>query len=192
MDKIDLRTLQILEEIGEDEQLSQRRLANRLGISLGLVNSFIKRLVNKGYFKIVHIPRNRVAYILTPKGFTEKTRLTCAYITYSYQFYRKARRQLFDLFAELERTGVEAVVFAGVSDFAEIAYLSLQEVPVVLAGVVDDSARRKSFFGHAILPVCGITGLSYDRVLITDLENRDRLPAILARQGVARSRIMVP
>jgi DNA-binding Lrp family transcriptional regulator len=192
MDKTDLRTLRILEEIGEDERLSQRRLADRLGLSLGLVNSFVKRLANKGYFKIVNTPPNRFAYVLTPQGFAEKARLSYKYITYSYRFYRNARRQLRELFVELEKAGVESVVFAGVSDFAEIAYLSLQEVPVALAGVVDDAGRRSSFFGHAVLPVQKIAGLSYDRVLITDFENRDRLPALLARQGVARSRIMVP
>ena len=59
MDKSDLRTLKILEQIDEDEQTSQRRLASHLGISLGLANAFVKRLAGKGYFKIVSTPANR-------------------------------------------------------------------------------------------------------------------------------------
>ncbi len=44
MNKTDLRTLQILEQFGQDETTSQRRLAGCLGISLGLANTFVKRL----------------------------------------------------------------------------------------------------------------------------------------------------
>ncbi|ABW67089.1 winged helix-turn-helix transcriptional regulator [Desulfosudis oleivorans] len=192
MDKIDLRTLQILEEIGQDGQLSQRRLADRLGISLGLVNSFVKRLANKGYFKIINTPPNRFVYVLTPKGFAEKARLSYKYITYSYRFYRNARHQLRELFIELTGAGVGSVVFAGISDFAEIAYLSLQEVPVTLAGVVDDADGRHLFFGHVVRPVHEIAGFSYDRVLITDIEHHERLQTLLEQMGIARSRIRVP
>jgi DNA-binding Lrp family transcriptional regulator len=192
MDKIDLRTLRILEGIDEGGQLSQRRLAGRLGISLGLVNSFVRRLANKGFFKIVNTPPNRFAYVLTPKGFSEKARLSYQYINYSYSFYRDTRRRLRELFAELEGTGVESVAFAGISDFAEIAYLTLQETALTLAGVVDDADRPNSFFGQAVLPVQAIGGLPCDRVLITGLENRDRLSAALVQQGVAISRILTP
>ena len=123
MDKQDIRTLRILEEIDRNQSPSQRELAKKLNISLGLVNSFVKRLSHKGYFKITSIPRNRISYMMTPKGFSEKTRLTCEYIQYSYQFYKEARSKLQRLFGEFSDQGVRRVVFYGRSDFAEIAYL---------------------------------------------------------------------
>ena len=76
MDNQDIRTLKLLEEIENGHVPSQRDLAKTLNVSLGLVNSFIKRLAHKGYFKITTIPKNRVKYILTPKGAAEKARLT--------------------------------------------------------------------------------------------------------------------
>ena len=57
MDPIDLRTLKILEKVDNDRTPSQRDLARDLNISLGLVNSFIKRLAQKGYFEIGHLPK---------------------------------------------------------------------------------------------------------------------------------------
>ena len=93
MDTQELRTLRLLEEIESDQAPSQRDLSTRLNISLGLVNSFMKRLAQKGYFKITNIPKNRVRYILTPKGAAEKTRLTYEYIQYSFQFYKDARKK---------------------------------------------------------------------------------------------------
>ncbi|MGB2929352.1 MAG: winged helix-turn-helix transcriptional regulator, partial [Desulfobacterales bacterium] len=72
MDNKDIRTLKFLEEIDNNHTPSQRDLSRKLDVSLGLVNSFIRRLVHKGYLKITTVPKNRVKYILTPKGATEK------------------------------------------------------------------------------------------------------------------------
>ena len=74
MDPKDIRTLKILEKVDNGMSPSQRDLAGDLNISLGLVNSFIKRLVKKGFVKITTIPKKRIKYILTPRGAAEKTR----------------------------------------------------------------------------------------------------------------------
>ena len=70
------RSLQILDELSNDDSLTQRDLSSRLGIALGLVNSYIKNLVAKGYITVKTIPAKRYAYYLTPKGFAEKTIIT--------------------------------------------------------------------------------------------------------------------
>ncbi|MBW2023016.1 MAG: winged helix-turn-helix transcriptional regulator, partial [Deltaproteobacteria bacterium] len=76
MDNEDIHILRLMGEIERNGSFSQRELARRLNISLGLVNRFIKRLVNKGYFKVKTLPRNRVKYFLTPKGLARKSKLT--------------------------------------------------------------------------------------------------------------------
>lgn len=192
MDQTDFRTLKILEQIGEDDQTSQRRLADHLGISLGLANSFVKRLAGKGYFKIVSTPTNRFKYILTPKGFSEKARLSYNYILYSYQFYKKARHDLREFFSSLQREGVKRVVFYGVTDFAEIAYVSLQEVDIKLVGMVDDTGDQKKFFGCPVLTLADALVASVDRIVITDLERRDTIEKTLAMAGVAEKIVVLP
>src|SRR4030066_1064587 len=76
-------TLRILDEISKESSVTQRTLSSKLDVALGLVNAYIKRLTKKGYIKITTIPKNRAKYILTPKGFTEKVRLTYEYMQYS-------------------------------------------------------------------------------------------------------------
>ena len=106
MDHQDIRTLKILEEIEKSSRLSQRYLAKRLNISLGLVNSFLKRLAKKGFYKVTTVPKNRVKYILTPKGIAEKTRLTYEYIQFSFHFYIDARHKIKQTFEKLEEDGI--------------------------------------------------------------------------------------
>lgn len=68
MEREALRDLEILSELARGDQVTQRRLAARLDIALGLTNLDLRRLARKGYIKITSIPRRRVRYLLTPRG----------------------------------------------------------------------------------------------------------------------------
>ena len=171
MDPQDLRTLQLLDEIEKDNMPSQRQLARQLNISLGLMNSFIKRLAGKGYFKVTHIPKNRVRYILTPKGATEKTRLTYEYIKFSYSFYKDARKKLRKILQKLENEGIRRIAFYGATDLAEIAYVSLQETEIDLVAVFDAAKADKKFLGHTVLSDAALPNNGFERILITAIEN---------------------
>ena len=191
MDRKDIRTLKILEEIDNDHTPSQRDLSKKLNISLGLVNSFVKRLANKGYFKINNIPKNRVKYILTPKGAAEKTRLTYQYIQHSFEFYRNAREKLHKLFNYLNKQGVRRVIFYGTGDFAEIAFICLQETSIQLLAVVDDNKIGEKFLGGVVKDPATLNSLSYDRILITSLIPKDKMLEKLLEQGIPQSKVVV-
>jgi len=190
MDQRDIRTLKILEEIDKGHTPSQRDLANELNISLGLVNSFIKRLANKGYFKIQNIQRNRVRYLLTPKGVAEKTRLTYEYVRLSYQFYNGARQKLRRVYERLEAEGYNRLVFYGTGDLAEIAYISTQGTSVHLVGVVDNYAKGKKFFEFVVLDPNDLRDLSYDRILITSFDSVDYVFNSIIKKGISRNKVV--
>ncbi|RZB38033.1 MAG: hypothetical protein SRB2_00379 [Desulfobacteraceae bacterium Eth-SRB2] len=191
MDRKDIRTLKILEEIDNDHTPSQRDLSKKLNISLGLVNSFVKRLANKGYFKINNIPKNRVKYILTPKGAAEKTRLTYHYIQYSLEFYRNAREKLHKLFEYLITQGVRRVVFYGTGEFAEIAFISLQETSIQMLAVVDDNKIGEKFLGGVVKDPATLNSLSFDRILVTSMISQDELLGKVLEQGIPQSKVVV-
>ena len=191
MDRKDIRTLKILEEIENDHTPSQRDLSKKLNISLGLVNSFVKRLTNKGYFKINNIPKNRVKYILTPKGAAEKTRLTYQYIQYSFEFYRNARGKLHKLFKHLMAQGVRRVVFYGTGYFAEIAFISLQETSIQMVAIVDDNNIGEKFLGSVVKDPDILYSLYFDRVLITSMISKDKVLEKVLEQGIPRSKLIM-
>ncbi len=191
MDKKDIHTLRIMEEIDNDYTPSQRDLSRTLNISLGLVNSFIKRLVNKGYLKITNIPKNRLKYILTPKGAAEKTHLTYQYIQYSFDYYKKTRGKLRKLFKDLMAQGVRRVVFYGKSDFAEIAFISLQETNIVMIAIVDDNKIGEVFLGGGVKNPAILDSLSFDRILITSMNKEDMTLERLLKIGIPQSKIVM-
>lgn len=171
MDVEQIRTLGILDEISRDNTTSQRAISEKLNISLGLVNNFIKRLANKGYFKITTIPKNRIQYILTPKGVSEKTRLTYEYLKFSYVFYKNARNNILQIFEEMVEQYVQKVVFYGAGELAEISHTLIKQTPLELVAVIDPNRRGKKFMGNVIMHPKNIGKVDFDRVLITELND---------------------
>jgi len=191
MDNQEIRTLKIFEKIERDQVPSQRDLAKELNISLGLVNSFIKRLVRKGYFKITNIPANRVKYILTPKGATEKTRLTYEYIKYSFDFYKTARLKLSKRLHSLEEQGVQNIIFYGANELAEIAFIALQETSLNLVAIIDEeNIVGKNILGSKTVNTLGVTGMEYDKILLTIIGPAEEAVRKLKQAGITQKDIV--
>ncbi len=185
------RSLQILTELSGDDSLTQRDLSSRLGIALGLVNSYIKNLMSKGYITVKSIPPRRYAYFLTPKGFAEKTRLTYDLLHDYTRIYREARKNLKALFNELRAGGARRVLFAGVDEVAEIAFLTLQETDMELAGAVDSDMAGKKFFGKNVMPFSALANgkLQYDCIVVTSYLKREMIHKELRRNKVDGKKI---
>ena len=191
MEEQEIKTLRILEAFYKDPGQTQRDLSKKLKISLGLVNTFTKRLSKKGYFKVTAIPKGRLQYVLTPKGLTEKTRLTYQYILYSMQFYKDTRAKIKAIFKTLSNKQFTKIYFFGIGDLAEIAFIALQKTDLVLAGIIDDEAESHEFMG---LPVSGLSCLkdlsSMDLVAITKLDGNERIMKLLIENGIGVENIV--
>ena len=187
----DYRSFLLLDEISRNNKLTQRDLSRRLGVALGLINSYIKNLTSKGYVTIAAIPRNRYKYYLTPNGFIEKTRLTYHHLQNFTNLYRSARQDFQRLFQKLQKENIKKVVFCGADEVTEIAYITLQEFEIELAGVVDTGAKDQSFLGQSIRPLEHLKYLDYDRVVVTSFIKEDELYAELLKAGIPPEKILL-
>ncbi len=185
------RSLQILDELSGNDSLTQRDLSSRLGIALGLVNSYIKNLVAKGFITIKTIPPKRYAYYLTPKGFTEKTRLTYHLLQDYTRIYREARTNFNKLFHDLEKKGVQKIIFAGADEVAEIAYITLQETGLKLVGILDNERVGDSFFNLIIKPIKNVTDMSHDVIIVSSYLKRNTIYKELTNAKVNRKKIKI-
>ncbi|ACJ75215.1 transcriptional regulator [Thermosipho africanus TCF52B] len=77
--------IKLLEIIYENPGITQREIAKRTGLSLGLVNLLLKKFVRKGLIKLEKLNKKTFKYILTPKGFAEKAKKTIQYIRIYYE-----------------------------------------------------------------------------------------------------------
>lgn len=160
----------ILNELSKNGDLTQRSLSHSLGVALGLTNLYLKRLIKKGFIKVVNIKPNRLRYELTPSGIARKTALAFRYVQASYVFYKEARNNLTRIFTALKASGVKTVVFYGTGEIAEIALLSLQEADLSLIGFVGARPPGGTFCGKAVYPAEELPLIAFDRLIVFDQE----------------------
>ena len=189
MDKEDLHMLRLMGEIDRDGNHSQRELSSKLNLSLGLVNTFLKRLVSKGYFKMTTMPRNRVKYFLTPEGLARKSRLTAEYLRYSVSLYRDIKTLLLTKYQEMEQKEVKKILFFGAGEEAELAYLYLQLTDIELVGVVAEKPNRARFFDFPVAGPDRLREIDWDMILLTRLDETEKDLAYLLEQRVPTERI---
>lgn len=191
MDLKTYRDLQLLTEISGDESVTQRSLAKRQGLALGLTNLLIRRLVKKGYIKIVNLQRNRLRYLITPRGLAEKARMTYEYIDYSLYFYRQIRTFLVRALSSISRTGGSRVVLYGTGEVAEIASLILRQNGFEIVAAVESAANDGA--GRADRPIERLAKLpspTYDRVVVASLKNGRQLVNTLCQVGIPREKVI--
>lgn len=176
----------------DDGARSQRRIAEELGIALGLVNAYLKRCIKKGLVKVSQAPARRYAYYLTPQGFAEKSRLTVEYLSYSFSFFRQAKADCARSFESAKERNFQNLVLCGKSDLAEIAILCAVDCGVSIVAVVDQDADAPQLFvGIKVVSNFEEVSAPFDAVVITDLVNARRsFDQAVERYGPER--VLVP
>lgn len=102
--------LQLLKLLQSHPRLSQRELADKMGVSLGKANYCLRALIEKGLVKLENFRqaenKRKYAYLLTPAGIEEKTRITLA-------FLRRKEIEFEQIKSEIEAIRTELAVHEG-------------------------------------------------------------------------------
>jgi DNA-binding MarR family transcriptional regulator len=173
----DMRDLQFLEELEKNPTISQRELSKKFNIALGVTNACIKKLARKGWVRIRGLNHRQIYYHLTSEGMGMKAKLTLKYLAYNVRLYTDLKNLFARKLLEMEKKGVKNVVFYGIGDEMEVAYVTLQGVNLDLVGIVDDDEEKQGMklFGYRVKRAEEIPSLRPDGVLITSLTDADRI-----------------
>jgi len=163
-------TLDLLNAIDQRSDLSQRNLAQHMGIALGLTNSYLKRCARKGLVKVSEAPANRYLYYLTPKGFAEKARLTSHYLADSLTFYRQAGESCSVIFDYCKLNDKGRILLCGVSELAEIALIRAMDAEVMITGIYDPESPLDQLFSKPVWVDLAAVD-EYDICLLTNLNS---------------------
>ena len=123
----------LLNEIAQDSMVTQANLSDRLGIAVGSVNWYIKRLITRGWVKVSHLDRTRLKYDLTPDGMKVFTQRAMLYARDSLKIYGEYRRKAKTLVGELKERGIRSVYIEGDDEAMDIMRLTCIEAGVKLS-----------------------------------------------------------
>lgn len=136
----------LLNEIAQDSKVTQANLSDRLGIAVGSVNWYIKRLIHRGWVKVSRLDRTRLQYDLTPEGMRVFSRRALLYMRDSLKVYVSLRDKARSLVSELKQRGITEVYLQGSDEVMDILRLTCIESGVVVVdtpnGVILKSAGQ--------------------------------------------------
>ena len=183
-------TLELLNAIDQRSDLSQRNLAQQMGIALGLTNSYLKRCARKGLVKVSEAPANRYFYYLTPKGFAEKARLTGHYLADSLTFYRQAGESCSAIFEWCKKNNMERILLCGVSELSEIALIRAMDAEIRITGIYDPESSLDQLFSKPVWKSLAAVG-DFDMCLLTDLNSPYEFYQSLISE-IGKDRVLIP
>jgi len=183
-------TLELLNAIDQRSDLSQRNLAQQMGIALGLTNSYLKRCARKGLVKVSEAPANRYFYYLTPKGFAEKARLTGHYLADSLTFYRQAGESCSAIFELCKKNNMERILLCGISDLSEIALIRAMDAEIRITGIYDPESSLDQLFSKPVWKSLAAVG-DFDMCLLTDLNSPYEFYKSLISE-IGKDRVLIP
>src|SRR4051812_37499241 len=181
------RDLQLLEAVEQNASVTQRGLAHKLGIALGLTNIYLKRLVRKGYIKCVNVQSNRISYLITPRGIAEKARLTYEFMDYSLHLYGEVRQHLREAMQDCAAEGKRVAIY-GSGEAAELAYLSLKESGMDPVAIFNQDGGT-AFLGMPVLPIAEHASVEYDLMIVATLDPTGQPSVDLLNVGVPREKL---
>ncbi len=125
---MDEKEFAVIREIANNHQPNQRLIARKLGISLGLTNLIIKRLINKGYVKISQLSARKIEYILTPQGFAEKAKKSYHYTLKTIMAIRNLKNRIQEIIISEYKNGKRKFAIQGNNELAILVEISLRHL----------------------------------------------------------------
>jgi DNA-binding MarR family transcriptional regulator len=138
----------VIREISNNHLPDQRAIAHRTGISLGLTNLIIKRLIKQGYVKAKQLDRKKIQYILTAKGFSEKAKKSYNFTLKTIGVLKQFREKLQERILEESKKGDREFILSGtdeLSDIVELAFKNMNNNAIKLTRTyLDASGENKT------------------------------------------------
>jgi len=141
----------LLDEIAQDSLVTQASLSKRLGIAVGSVNWYIKRLVVRGWVKVSHLDRTRLQYDLTPEGVKIFSQRAMSYARDSLKFYSDLREKAKLLATDLKQKGVKSVYLNGDDQVMDILRLTCIEAGIKISDLPEEHVLEADGRGYRVL-----------------------------------------
>ena len=141
----------LLNEIAQDSLVTQANLSDRLGIAVGSVNWYIKRLIHRGWVKVSHLDRTRLKYDLTPEGMKVFTQRALSYARDSLKVYGNFRDKAKALVVDLKQQGIQRVYLNGDDETMDILRLTCIEAGIQISDIPDECILETALQGYQVI-----------------------------------------
>lgn len=178
MEKISEKEVEILNILVEEKNISQRKISNNLGLSLGLVNLFLKKLAHKGLIKFRKTTNKKsLKYILTPQGFKERLDYNLLYLKKNLKYYSNVKEIMLERLEKLFKNGTKNIYIYGIDNWSEIIYLAVKNFNFNILGFIDgEKPEIENKFAIKVYSIDEFNNLEQDNfVVLANLESKHNI-----------------
>ena len=170
LQKRELTDYNILKTIESDSTISQRKLSSQIEINVASVNFALKRLIKKGFIRMVGINPRRIRYYITPEGISKKTQLAYRFFGRNFHFYKEIRNDIESRIVKAANDTETGIAIYGAGKFSEIAYMvvSLMKWRFIGFFLEDSKITNEEIFGHKVQKLESLREMQPCLLLLTD------------------------
>ena len=181
----ELRILTIFNTVENSPGINQRKLAEELGISLGMTNTYFQRILKKGWVRAKQVKPRRWLYFITPQGVLEKSRLSLSYMHRTLESFRELKSKGDEHLRILSAKGVTGIHLCGEEDLIEIVSFCFTGFRIELLSVIPEK--------NLLTVVEQNEGTKFpelksgELIMIASLENQNLITKLLIQQGLSKN-----
>jgi len=190
--------LDTLLELKENPSLSQRSLAHKLNISLGLTNSILKNLIIRGWLKAKKDTGRKLLYIITPQGMANVSRLMYSRFQETLHYYHYTKDLLTAYLLKLYQQGEKTINIYGTGQLAEITYYAGISTPLKLNAIISDDPSKEKFLDQQAISIedflsqcANYNNLSNQKIIILSTNNPEKLSTEINRHKNIQKNIKI-
>jgi len=137
-----LNQLLILREISTDPNLTQAELARRCGLSVAMVNNYMKELSGLGWLQYRRRSSKSVSYHVTPAGRQQIEAVEADLVHEMVERFAAGKARIRERIFSQSEGILQRVVLVGSGDLAEMAFHALESAQIAVVGVCDLEPAR--------------------------------------------------
>jgi DNA-binding MarR family transcriptional regulator len=181
----ELRTLTLFNTVESNPDMNQRQLAQELGVSLGLTNTYFQRVLKKGWVRAKQVKARRWLYFLTPQGALEKSRLSLSYMQRTLDSFRELKSKGDEHLRILSQKGIHGIHLCGEKDLTEVLSFCFSGFEIELLSVIPENILLADCLLNEKPALPELK--SNELFLLASLEHRLSLPELLVQQGLQKN-----
>lgn len=135
----------ILEHIYYNASLKQRELADKAGISLGMTNAILKRLIEKGWLMTKRLNSRNISYVVSPAGMEEIFKRSYRYFKRTIDDIHLYKEEIERLVSEAEEMGYKTVALVGKSDLDFLVEYACDKAGLIFKRINETQINDKMF-----------------------------------------------
>lgn len=184
------RILGILDSLSQENEMSQYRLGQRLGVSGAMVNNYLKELQSLNLVSFQALNGKSYRYVLTEEGERLRSEMFASYSSEAIQIYSGLKRQIAEKLDRLKQRGLLRLVLFGASETCEVVLSALHGSDFKIMALLDNNVNKHGMLlqGHVVSPPQILETLKCQAVVITSYgrqnEIHEELAPLCARRGL--------